>query len=84
MSGVRKMDYNSLASLASIVGVIFAYFSFMKDKLNNAEELGKLKQKVISLEEQARANESRFQTIENKLDLIQQSLTRLETLLQRD
>jgi hypothetical protein len=78
------MDYNSLASIASIVGIIFAYFSFMKDKLANAEELGKLKQKVISLEEQARANESRFQTIENKLDLIQQSLTRLETLLQKD
>jgi hypothetical protein len=78
------MDYNSLASIASIVGIIFAYFSFMKDKLANAEELGKLKQKVISLEDQAKANESRFQTIENKLDLIQQSLTRLETLLQKD
>jgi hypothetical protein len=78
------MDYNILASVISIVGVIFAYFSFMKDKLSNAEELGKLKQKVTSLQEQARANESRFQTIENKLDLIQQSLTRLETLLQRD
>ena len=51
------MDYNSLASIASIVGVIFAYFSFLKDKLANAEELG---------------------------NLIQQSLTRLETLLQRD
>ncbi len=78
------MDYNILASVISIIGVIFAYFSFMKDKLNNAEELGKLKQKVISLQDQARANESRFQTIENKLDLIQQSLTRLETLLQKD
>lgn len=78
------MDYNDIASIASIAAVIFAYFSFMKDKLNNAEELGKLKQKVISLELQAQANESRFQTIENKLDLIQQSLTRLETLLQRD
>ena len=39
------MDYNSIASIASIAAVVFAYFSFMKDKLNNAEELGKLKQK---------------------------------------
>ena len=77
------MDYNSLASVASIMGVIFAYFSFMKDKLKSAEELGQLKQKVDQLEKQSLTNEIRFQKIETKLDDIQTTLTRLETLIQQ-
>jgi hypothetical protein len=79
---VMSIDANTMASIASIVGVVFAYFSFMKDKLRSAEEFGKLKQKVLQLEEQARSNEHRFQTIENKLDNIQQTLTRVETSVQ--
>lgn len=77
-----SMDANTIASMASIIGVVFAYFSFMKDKLRSAEEFGKLQQKVLQLEEQARSNEHRFQTIENKLDNIQQTLTRVETSVQ--
>lgn len=77
-----SIDANTVASMASIIGVVFAYFSFMKDKLRSAEEFGKLKQKVLQLEEQARSNENRFQTIENKLDNIQQTLTRVETSVQ--
>ena len=77
-----SIDANTIASMASIIGVVFAYFSFMKDKLRSAEEFGKLKQKVLQLEEQARSNENRFQTIENKLDNIQQTLTRVETSVQ--
>jgi hypothetical protein len=79
---VMSMDANMIASMASIIGVVFAYFSFMKDKLRSAEEFGKLQQKVLQLEEQARSNEHRFQTIENKLDNIQQTLTRVETSVQ--
>jgi len=74
-----NVDASTIASLASIIGVVFAYFSFMKDKLRSAEEFGKLQQKVLQLEQQARSNENRFQTIENKLDVIQQTLTRVET-----
>ena len=73
-----NVDASTIASMASIVGVVFAYFSFMKDKLRSAEEFGKLQQKVLQLEQQARSNENRFQTIENKLDVIQQTLTRVE------
>lgn len=75
------MDINTITSLVSILGVCFAYLSFMKDKLKSAEEFGKLQQKVQQLENQANMNENRFQKIEGKLDEIQQSLTRLETLL---
>lgn len=75
------MDINTITSLVSIFGVCFAYLSFMKDKLKSAEDFGKLQQKVQQLENQANMNENRFQKIEGKLDEIQQSLTRLETLL---
>ena len=70
---------NALASLVSIAGVVFAYLSFLKEKLKSAEDLGQLKQKVVTLEEQSRVNENRFQTIEKKLDNIQVTLTRIDT-----
>jgi hypothetical protein len=70
---------NAIASLFSIVGVCFAYLSFLKEKLKSAEDFGQLKQKVITLEEQSRINENRFQTIEKKLDNIQVTLTRIDT-----
>jgi len=77
-----NVDASTIASMTSMIAVVFAYFSFMKDKLKSAEEFGKLQQKVLQLEQQARSNENRFQTIENKLDVIQQTLTRVETSVQ--
>tara|TARA_R100001015_G_C4599820_1_gene154828 strand:- start:66 stop:344 length:279 start_codon:yes stop_codon:yes gene_type:complete len=70
---------NALASFVSIAGVVFAYLSFLKEKLKSAEDLGQLKQKVVTLEEQSKVNENRFQTIEKKLDNIQVTLTRIDT-----
>ena len=75
------MEISTITSLVSIAGVLFAYLSFMKDKLKSAEEFGRLQQKVNQLETQNDRNEVRFQKIEDKLDEIQQTLTRLETLL---
>ena len=70
---------NAVASRVSIAGVVFAYLSFLKEKLKSAEDLGQLKQKVVTLEEQSKVNENRFQTIEKKLDNIQVTLTRIDT-----
>ena len=70
---------NTFACLVSIVVVVFAYLSFLKEKLKSAEEFGQLKQKVVTLEEQSKVNENRFQTIEKKLDNIQVTLTRIDT-----
>ena len=74
-----NIDASTIASLISVITCIFAYMSFLKDKLIRAEEFGQLKQKVITLEEQSRINENRFQTIEKKLDNIQVTLTRIDT-----
>jgi hypothetical protein len=75
------MELNTIASLMSVAGVIFAYFSFLREKLNQAEQFGELKQKVRTLENQAQTNENRFQTIESKLDTIQMTLTQVDTSL---
>ena len=53
--------------------------SFLKDKLKSAEEFGQLKQKVDNLEQQSKLNESRFEKIEEKLDDIKVTLTRIDT-----
>ena len=73
------MDMSTIASLASIAGVALAYMSFLKDKLKSAEDFGQLKQKVDNLEQQSRVNESRFEKIEEKLDDIKVTLTRIDT-----
>ena len=74
-----ELSASTIASFISIAGVVLAYMSFLKDKLKSAEDFGQLKQKVITLEEQSRINENRFQTIEKKLDNIQVTLTRIDT-----
>lgn len=75
------MEFNTIASIVSVAGVIFAYFSFLREKLTQAEQFGELKQKVRTLENQAQTNENRFQTIETKLDTIQTTLTQVDTSL---
>ena len=73
------MSAGTIASLVSIAGVVLAYMSFLKDKLKSAEDFGQLKQKVDTLEQQSRVNESRFEKIEEKLDDIKVTLTRIDT-----
>jgi len=73
------MSPSTVASLVSIIGVVLAYMSFLKDKLKSAEEFGQLKQKVDNLEQQSKLNESRFEKIEEKLDDIKVTLTRIDT-----
>jgi chaperonin cofactor prefoldin len=53
--------------------------SFLKDKLKSAEDLGQLKQKVNTLEQQSRSTESRFDKIQEQLDDIKVTLTRIDT-----
>jgi len=73
------MDMNTIASLVSIAGVVLAYMSFLKDKLKSAEDFGQLKQKVVTLEQQAKLNENRFDRIQEQLDDIKVTLTRIDT-----
>lgn len=76
---IMDMSPSTIASLVSIIGVVLAYMSFLKDKLKSAEEFGQLKQKVDNLEQQSKLNESRFEKIEEKLDDIKVTLARIDT-----
>ena len=76
---IMDMSPSTVASLVSIIGVVLAYMSFLKDKLKSAEEFGQLKQKVDNLEQQSKLNESRFEKIEEKLDDIKVTLARIDT-----
>jgi len=76
---IMDMSPSTITSLVSIIGVALAYMSFLKDKLKSAEEFGQLKQKVDNLEQQSKLNESRFEKIEEKLDDIKVTLTRIDT-----
>ena len=74
-----ELSASTIASFISIAGVVLAYMSFLKDKLKSAEDFGQLKQKVNTLEQQSRSNESRFDKIQEQLDDIKVTLTRIDT-----
>ena len=74
-----ELTASTITSLISIAGVVLAYMSFLKDKLKSAEDFGQLKQKVNTLEQQSRSNESRFDKIQEQLDDIKVTLTRIDT-----
>lgn len=74
-----ELSASTIASLISIAGVMLAYMSFLKDKLKSAEDFGQLKQKVNTLEQQSRSTESRFDKIQEQLDDIKVTLTRIDT-----
>ncbi len=74
-----ELSASTIASLISIAGVVLAYMSFLKDKLKSAEDFGQLKQKVNTLEQQSRSTESRFDKIQEQLDDIKVTLTRIDT-----
>ena len=72
------MDTTTVASIASIVGVFGIGFSYMRDRLKGAEELGQLKQKIITLENQVSSYNNRFETSSNKMDKVLQKLHKIE------
>jgi septal ring factor EnvC (AmiA/AmiB activator) len=74
-----ELSASTIASFISIAGVVLAYMSFLKDKLKSAEDFGQLKQKVNTLEQQSRSTESRFDKIQEQLDDIKVTLTRIDT-----
>jgi len=74
-----ELTASTITSLISIAGVVLAYMSFLKDKLKSAEDFGQLKQKVNTLEQQSKLNQSRFDRIQEQLDDIKVTLTRIDT-----
>ena len=55
-----------------------------QDRARAAEELGKLKQQVASLEARGSRGDNRFESLESKLEVLIAAVTRIEVLCERD
>jgi hypothetical protein len=67
------------------VAIIGLVVKASQDKAVNAEEMGRLKQQVVSLETRGRGWDTRFESIEAKCSELIASSARIEALLnQRD
>ncbi len=55
-----------------------------QDRARAAEELGKLKQQVASLEARGSRWDNRFESLESKLEVLIAAVTRIEVLCERD
>jgi len=67
--------------IGTLLALVAFWFSSTKDKSNQAEELGKMKQQIKSLETRAGQVDTQLSEINNKLNDLMASNTRLETQL---
>ena len=72
----------SAIDLGAILSIVALVYSQMKEKARAAEEMGKLKQQVRSLETRANTYDARFDVLDDKIERLLAGVTRLETLLE--
>jgi hypothetical protein len=71
--------------LTLAVAIIGLVIKASQDKAKQAEEMGRLKQQVVSLETRGRGWDTRFESIETKCEQLIASSARIEAILnQRD
>ena len=73
----------STVDLGVIVAIIGLIIKSAQDKASQAEELGRLKQQVSSLEARGARWDQRFNDIERDLSDIKASLARVEAILEQ-
>ena len=74
------MDMNAI-DVGTILAIVGLLYKSTQDKINQAEEMGKLKQQVRSLESRASQIDSRLEIIDEKLGNLIEAIARLETLM---
>tara|TARA_Y100001973_G_C5198830_1_gene336181 strand:- start:531 stop:803 length:273 start_codon:yes stop_codon:yes gene_type:complete len=67
--------------ILTLIGLIV---KMSQDKANAAEQLGRLKQQVASLEARGSRWDNRFESLESKLEVLIAAVTRIEVLCERD
>ena len=77
---VNLMDMNAL-DVGTVLALVVFWFNSTKDKASQAEELGKMKQQIKSLETRAAGVDSQLIEINVKLNKLMESNARLETQL---
>ena len=77
------MDISAI-DLGVILTVVGLIVKMSQDKANAAEQLGRLKQQVASLEARGSRWDNRFESLESKLEVLIAAVTRIEVLCERD
>ena len=77
------MDVSGV-DLGVILTILAMIIKGTQDKARAAEELGKLKQQVASLEARGSRWDNRFESLETKLEVLIAAVTRIEVLCERD
>jgi len=77
------MDMNAIdvGTIIAIIGLIYKSF---QDKIVQAEQMGKLKQQVKSLESRAGKIDSKLEAIDDKLQDLIELVARLETMINQE
>lgn len=75
------MDMNTL-DIATLIAVVGMIIKMTQDKARNAEEMGKLKQQVTSLEARASGYDIKFESVERKLEALLSAVARIEATLE--
>tara|TARA_R100001015_G_C4624036_1_gene182041 strand:+ start:1224 stop:1502 length:279 start_codon:yes stop_codon:yes gene_type:complete len=77
------MDISGI-DLGVILTLVAMIVKMSQDKANAAEQLGRLKQQVASLEARGSRWDNRFESLESKLEVLIAAVTRIEVLCERD
>ena len=77
------MDISGI-DLGVILTILAMIVKMSQDKANAAEQLGRLKQQVASLEARGSRWDNRFESLESKLEVLIAAVTRIEVLCERD
>jgi predicted nucleic acid-binding Zn-ribbon protein len=71
----------SMIDIGTVLAVLGLFYKLSADKAAHAEEMGKLKQQVRSLESRAGKIDDRLESIDDKLANLINAITRLETII---
>ena len=77
------MDISGI-DLGVILTLVAMIVKMSQDNASAAEQLGRLKQQVASLEARGSRWDSRFESLESKLEVLIAAVTRIEVLCERD
>lgn len=75
------MDTVTPVSIGTLLALVAFWFSTTREKAKQAEELGRMKQQIKSLETRAANVDGQLIEINNKLNQLVESNARLETQL---
>jgi len=71
------MDMSAL-DVGTILAVLGLFYKQIETRAQQSEEMGRIKQQILSLEQRAKVNEIKLEAIDSKLGVILEAHARLE------